>query len=64
MSKKNISDYMPEKDDSTTLVQAKVKTSLFDEFKPVLKGQKQTFKAFVEACMSKFIDENKGRKVG
>jgi hypothetical protein len=60
MAKKNISDYLEARsDEETKLVQAKVKISLYDEFRPLLKGQRQTFRAFIEASMRKFIDEKK-----
>lgn len=62
--KKNISDYLPEvNDDDIVLMQAKVKRSLYEQFKPFLKAEGQTTKAFMEACMMKFIDEKKRRAV-
>lgn len=63
MAVKNISDYMPEhEDDTVTLMQARVSTKLYEEFKPLLKAAGHSNKDFMEASMRKYIDEKKAKK--
>lgn len=61
MSSKNISDYLPD-NDPVVNVQARVSTTLYEEFRSLLKAEGHSFKDFMEASMRKFIDEKKRKK--
>lgn len=64
MNNKKISDYLPTKTVDTKLLQARVNRKIYTQFKAVLKSEKQSIKAFIEASMLKFIDEAKPKKAG
>lgn len=58
---KRISDYIPDHEEETRLVQAKVEVGLFEQFNIIRKANNISWKDFIVASMKKFIDEKKGK---
>jgi hypothetical protein len=62
LNMKKISDYIPT-ETPKMVVQGRVSSSIAHEVKRMLKVQGITWNEFLEACLKRYCDEVKGKKI-